>query len=93
MVWLTSVGKSGISLLQPSSSFARSLSSSVLRTTTSYSTTCSNRGLKEESTAASVITTVPGLIPVKTKAEAKPELVTLVTAAKIQHDRKISIDV
>lgn len=82
MVWPMSVRKSGISLLQASSSSARSLSSSVLRTTTSSSTTCSNRGLKEESTAMSVITTDPASIPVKTKAEAKPELIKLVTCCK-----------
>lgn len=57
------VGKLEISLLQLNSSSASSLSSSVLLVTTLSKITCSNRGLKKESTASSVITTDPGATP------------------------------
>lgn len=56
-------GKLGISLLQLNSSSASPLSSSVLWVTMLSKTTCSNLGLRKESTAVSVITTDPGATP------------------------------
>lgn len=58
-------GKLGISLLQLNSSSASSLSSSVFQVTMLSKITCSNLGLKKESTAVSVITRDPGVIPIR----------------------------